>query len=133
MNARVSDVPNPKTFKKPATWATYCSARSTKFKMHQTLGMCKTAIGGLPYQNKTRRTHPDNNQRHEYALAGDVWIYQFDPDLDEWVEIAHLPAGSFRFDHHLWKTSQKSERKIKPVSEQALQAAIDSIKSVGRE
>lgn len=116
--------PDPKSFKKPNGWATYCEERTTKFKTHSSLGMCKTAIAGMSVSNLARR---GADGHLEYAVLGDAWVYRFNPDLDEWQEMYHLPAGTYRSDHELWKEKIKGGRLAKSLPQEEVDAAIASI------
>lgn len=122
--------PDPNTFKKPHGWATWCATRTQQFKTHSTLGMCKTAIGSLFTGGGVRKQYGTGAHEYGYPVKGDCYIYKFDVEKDEWVEMYHIPAGSYRHDHPLWqKGVANPSRQVKPPPQKAIDKAIASIMS----
>lgn len=76
----MSDTPDPLKFPKPHGWATWARLRMQQFKTHRTVGMAKAALTSL-----------------DLRVKGEAWVYQFDPNLDQWVEFAHVHDGDRSF------------------------------------
>jgi len=125
--------PDPREFKKPHAWATFCTHRTKPFKTHSSLGMCKTAITGVYGMGPREWVEINGKMEYKYRAHGDSWIYRFDPDVDEWVEMYHVPDGCWPHEHLLWSNSPTNPtRKVKSVSQEAVDEAIASIMSVTR-
>lgn len=80
--------PDPNDFPKPEAWGTYVEYRTPKFKKHRTPGLCKSALTNMGLRDPKHWRHAANQE---------AYVYRFDPDLDAWVEFAHVHHGDLSF------------------------------------
>lgn len=99
--------PDPSTFAKPHGWATWTTQRRGKsFKTHRSMGLAKTSLTQM-----------------DLRTSGEAWVYQFDPDLDQWTEFAHVHDGDRSFFDTL-----SPKRKAKEVPQAKVDQAIALIR-----
>lgn len=105
--------PDPKSFPDPHLYATWMADRSPQFKTHSGPGHVKNAITG-----KTRNG----------KINGDTYVYRYDEDLAQWAQTFFLADGTPKADCALFKqVIPRAKREVKPVSQKALDATIQSI------
>lgn len=126
----MTEVPDPSTFPGQPRWATWIKDRGQQFKLHKSLGMAKNALSGRHLRHGVSRRVPGGRQwETEYPLEGGyVYEWVVDDNGEGWVERFVIQPGEFKSDHPLWKFKERP-RKVRPVSQKAIDAAIASITS----
>lgn len=116
---RHQNAPEPKEFPQPHMYATWMQWRSPQFKTHSSPSHVKTAIGGKARGGK---------------ITCDTYIYQWDENAAEWIELDFLPRDSLKVDSAFFQaTHKRALRKAKPPSEKAVAEALASINESLRE
>jgi len=110
--------PDPLKFARPYLYATHFYPRASTFKTHPSLGHAKASISQSP-------GHEQNG-----TLVADAYVYAWDHELDEWVELHHIPKGSKWADHPFVQAKHSTKATIKGPSDAQVSKAIASITSV---
>lgn len=125
-----TDAPDPSTFPQQPRWATWIrDRRSGQFKLHNHLGLAKNAVAGRHMPRGISRPVPGGGGPWdtEYPLEGG-YVYEWvsDDNGEGWELRFTINPGDFKSDHPLWEFKE-AKRKVRPVSQKAIDAAIASI------
>lgn len=99
------------TLPEPHAWATWVKTRAEPYKTHSSLGIAKNALS--------------------YFYNGDVLkeeAFIFEWDGYKWTVAFHLPQGTDRRIHPLYKAKSTKKGAIKGPSDKQIEDAIASIR-----
>lgn len=106
--------PDPSRFPAPPKWASWVRGRIPQFKTHSSLAYARSSIRGISRYDRPRNA----------SVTPETFIYEW---VDgDWTERWHLDKGPIDATHEFWALKE-NKKKVRPVSEKAVAAAIASI------